>query len=115
MATGAIAARIPEMGQYSSGKAHEPPSSPPVSTRAQATANTELGLVLQHTNFEATMSRFAAMLCRRARLVPNQAPRAGGEDRGPAPCRAPGADFGIVATDIGLRRAQRFETCVSEY
>jgi hypothetical protein len=51
------------------------------------------------------MSRIAATLCRRARLVPNQAPRG----------FAPDADFAIVATGTVLRRAHRFETYVSEY
>jgi hypothetical protein len=51
------------------------------------------------------MARIAAMLCRRARLVPNQAPRG----------FAPGADFAIVAGGAEPVAVHRFETCGSEH
>ena len=62
-------------------------------------------LVLRPTNFEATMARIAAMLCRRARLVPNQAPRG----------FAPGADFATLARGAEPVAVHRFETCGSEH
>jgi hypothetical protein len=51
------------------------------------------------------MARIAAMLCRRARLVPNQAPRG----------FAPGANFAIVAGIVEPVAGHRFETCGSEH
>jgi hypothetical protein len=49
-------------------------------------------LVLRHTNFEATMTRIAAMLSHRARRVPNPAVRG----------FAPDADFVMVAMEDWL-------------
>jgi len=51
------------------------------------------------------MARIGAMLCRRARLVPNQAARG----------FAPGADFVIVARCVGVHGERRFETSGSEH
>jgi hypothetical protein len=51
------------------------------------------------------MTRIDAMLCRRARRVPDPAVRG----------FAPGADFVIVAIPFAVRRKQRFEICVSEH
>ena len=62
-------------------------------------------LVLRHTNFEATMARIVAMLCRRARRVPNPAARD----------FAPGTDFAMVAINYAICGSHRFETCVSEH
>jgi hypothetical protein len=84
--------------------------------------------VFQPTGFEATLARIAAMLCgsgrarsaldlrcalviaeskafRRARLVPNEAPRGA----------AAGTDFATVATCVPLSGTRRFETRGSEH